>query len=89
MCGHYVCIYAFLIVCDVCVSHSVMSHSLRPHGPGMDQAPLTMEFSRQESWNGFLFPSLGELLDPGIEPVSPTLQADALPPELLGKPNSI
>ena len=41
------------------------------------QAPLSMEFSRQEYWNGFLFPSLGDLPNPGIEPGSPTLQADS------------
>ena len=34
----------------------------------------------------FLFPSLGELPDPGIEPRSPTLQADSLPSEPPGKP---
>ena len=45
-----------------------------------------MEFSRQEYWSGLLFPSPGDLPEPGIEPRSPALQADALPPELLGKP---
>ena len=34
------------------------------------QAPLSMEFSRQEYWNGLPFPSPGDLLDPRIEPVS-------------------
>ena len=42
------------------------------------QAPLSMEFSRQEYWSGLLFPSPEDLPDPGIEPGSPTLQADAL-----------
>ena len=41
------------------------------------QAPPTMGFSRQEYWSGLPFPSPGDL-DPGIEPKSPTLQADAL-----------
>ena len=40
-----------------------------------------MEFSRQEYWSGLPFPSPGDLPDPGIEPQSPSLQADALPPE--------
>ena len=40
-----------------------------------------MEFSRQEYWSGLPFPSPGDLPDPGIEPVSPTLQADTLPSE--------
>ena len=34
------------------------------------QAPLSMEFSRQEYWNGLPFPSPGELPDPGIETTS-------------------
>ena len=37
-----------------------------------------MEFSRQEYWSG-LFPSLGNLPHPGIEPRPNTLQADSLP----------
>ena len=50
------------------------------------QAPLSMGFSRQEYWSGLPFPSPGDLPDPVIEPGSPTLQADALPSETLGKP---
>ena len=42
------------------------------------QAPLSMGFSRQEYWSGLLFPSPGDLPNPGIEPRSPALQADAL-----------
>ena len=37
------------------------------------QAPPSMVFSRQEYWSGLLFPSPGDLPDPGIEPRSPTL----------------
>ena len=40
------------------------------------QTSLSMEFSRQEYWSGLPFPSPGDLPDPGIEPGSPTLQAD-------------
>ena len=43
------------------------------------QASLSMGFSRQEYWSGLPFPSPGDLPDPGIEPMSPALQADALP----------
>ena len=50
------------------------------------QAPLSMEFSRQEYWNGLPFPSPGDFPDPGIEPGSPAVQADALPSEPSGKP---
>ena len=45
------------------------------------QAPPSMGFSRQEYWSGLPFPSSGDLPDPGIEPRSPTLQADALTSE--------
>ena len=45
------------------------------------QAPQSMEFSRQEYWSGLPFPSPGDLPNPGIEPRSPALQADALPSE--------
>ena len=45
------------------------------------QAPLSMGFSRQEYWSGLPFPSPGDLPDPGIEPKSPALQADALTSE--------
>ena len=42
------------------------------------QAPQSMEFSRQEYWSGSPFPSPGDLPNPGIEPRSSALQADAL-----------
>ena len=47
-----------------------------------------MEFSRQEYWSGLPFLSPGDLPNPGIEPGSPALQADSLPTEPLGKPES-
>ena len=49
------------------------------------QAPPSMGFSRQEYWSGLLFPSPGDLPNPGIEAGSPALQADALPSEPPGK----
>ena len=45
-----------------------------------------MGFSRQEYWSGLPFPSPGDRPDPGIEPGSPALQADALTSEPPGKP---
>ena len=51
-----------------------------------DQAPLSMGFSKQEYWSGLPFPSPGDLPNPGIEPGSPALQADALSSEPPGKP---
>ena len=48
------------------------------------QAPLSMEFPKQEYWSGLPFPSPRDLSNPGIETVSPALrllhwQADSLP----------
>ena len=47
------------------------------------QAPLSMEFSRQEYWSGIHFP--GDLPDPRIKPRSPAWQADSLTSEPPGK----
>ena len=52
------------------------------------QAPLSTEFSRQEYWSGLPFPPPGGLLNPGIEPWSPALQAD-LPTKPSGKPQPL
>ena len=49
------------------------------------QAPLSLEFSRQEYWRGLPCSSPGDLPNPGIEPGSPALQADSLPSEPPGK----
>ena len=62
---------------------SAVSDSMRPRGY---QAPPSMGFSGQEHWSGLPFPSPENLPDPGIEPGSPALQADALPSEPPGKP---
>ena len=43
------------------------------------QAPLSMEFSRQEYWSGLRFLSPEDLPDPGIEPGSPSLQEYSFP----------
>ena len=48
-----------------------------------------MGFSRQEYWSGLPFLSPGDLPDPGIEPRSPALQADALTSEPPGKQNTV
>ena len=52
------------------------------------EAPPSMEFSWQEYWSGLPFPSPGDIPNPGIEPKSPTLQADSLPAEPQGKPQN-
>ena len=53
------------------------------------QAPLSMGFTKQEYWNGLLFPSPRDLPRPGIEPASPamaTLAGGFFTIEPLGKP---
>ena len=50
---------------------------------------MSMEFSRPEYWSGWPFLSSGDLPNPGIEPRSPTSQADSLPAEPQGKVKNI
>ena len=59
-----------------CVSHSVRSNSFETPWTGAHQAPLSMEFCRQEHWSGEPFLSPWDIPDPGIKaksPVSPAL----------------
>ena len=48
----------------------------------------SMELSRPEYWSGWLFPSPGDLPNPGIELGSPALQVDSFPAEPQGKPKN-
>ena len=50
------------------------------------QAPLSMEFFRQEYWSRLPYPPPGDLLNPGIEPAFPALQTDSLSVEPSGNP---
>ena len=58
---------------------SVVSDSLQP------QAPLFMEFYRQEYWNVLPFPTLGHLIDPKSSE-SPALAGELFTPVPPGKP---
>ena len=42
------------------------------------QAPLSLGFSRQEYWSGLPFPLPEDIPDPGVELVSPELQANSI-----------
>ena len=53
------------------------------------QAHPSIGFSKQGYWSGLPFPSPGDLPDPGIKLRSSVLQADVLPSEPSGKPNTI
>ena len=68
----------------VCQSLSYVQLFATPQGVA-HQVPLSMEFSRQEYWSGQPFPSPRDALNPGIEPGSPTWQADSLPSKPPGK----
>ena len=65
-----------------------MSDSLRILWTVAQQAPLSMEFSRQEQWIGLPLPSPGDLPNTGVKPRSSTLKADSLPIELPKKPKN-
>ena len=67
----------------MCLSVKLLSHVRLFATPWTvdHQAPPSMEFSRQEYWSGLPFHSPGYRPNPGIEPGSPALQADALPSE--------
>ena len=62
-----------------CVQYFVTSWTVA------SQAPLSMEFSRQEYWSGLSFPSPGDLPIPGMKPGSHALQVDSLPLRQPGK----
>ena len=50
------------------------------------KAPLSMGSPRQEYWSGLLFPSPGNLPNPGIKSGSPALQVNSVLTETPGKP---
>ena len=71
----------------VCLcAHSAVSNSFMTPWTVAHQAPLSMEFSRQEYWSGLPFPSPGDLPNPGTEPASPVLAGRAFTSESPGKP---
>ena len=61
-------------VCVCVFSRLVMSDSLQFV---VRQAPLSMEFSRQEYWSGLPSSPPGDLPGPGIQPTSPVAPASA------------
>ena len=74
-----VCVHVYVQSTQLCLtSCSPLDCSL--------QAPLFLEFSRQEYWCSLSFPTPGDLPKPGIEPRFPVLPADFLWSQLPGKP---
>ena len=76
---HYLNIYALSCFSCVRLFAPLWSIALR--------APLSMGFSRQEYLSWLSFPTPGDLPNPGIELVSPALQANSLPTEPPRKTN--
>ena len=81
------CIYTIYLY--VCMSAQSLSHVqlFATTWTVACQAPLPMEFSRQQYWTELPLPTSGDLPDTGIEPVSlvsPKWQADSLPLHHLG-----
>ena len=74
-----------VLTTGVCVC-SVMSGSFLTPWTGSHQTPLTIEFSRQEYWSGLPFPPAGDLPNPGVNPMSPSLAGKYLTTEPPGKP---
>ena len=62
-----VCVCVYVHVC------LVMPDSLQPYGLEPAMSPLSMDFSRQEFWNGLPFPTPADLPSPGIKPKFPTV----------------
>ena len=74
-------------MCHAVCACSVVSFSVTPWTEAR-QAPLSMEFSRQEYWSGLPFSPLVDLPNPGFEPESlesPALTGDSLPLPHMGQ----
>ena len=74
----YVCVYTYIYTHVHACSVAQSCLTLCCFMDCSPQAPLSMESSRPEYWNGQSFPSSGDLPNPGVKPGSPVLQADSL-----------
>ena len=75
------CVCARAQLCPILATLGTIAH----------QAPLSMEFSRQEYWSGLPFPTPGYLPNPRIEPeslASPEVSGGFFTPEPPGKPHN-
>ena len=61
------------------LNHSVIFDSFATPWTVAHQAPLSVEFSRQEHWSGLPFPTPRDPPHSGTEVLSPVLQEDSLP----------
>ena len=80
----YICVCVCVCVYNIHIYACMLSHFshvwlFATPWTAACQAPLSMEFSRQEYWNGFPFPPPRDLPNSGIELASPAFQADSQP----------
>ena len=76
----------------MCVSVAQLCPTFCDPWTGARQAPLSMEFFRQEYWSGLPFPPPGHLPNPGIKqwsPVSPALAGGCFTTAPPGKSNTL
>ena len=86
MCAFYI---IFEVILKAEVKLVIKSHPTLCNSTDYSSPDSSVHGTHQdrEYWNGLPFPSPGDFLDPGIEPMSPALQADSLPTEPPGKPS--
>ena len=60
----------YLLYCCCCLVAQSCLDTFATSGTAAQQDPLSIEFPRQEYWSGLPFPSPGDLLNSGIEPMS-------------------
>ena len=80
-------IYKFDVKKLVHIQFEVSSINIMTPWTVAHQAPPSMEFSKQKYWSGLPFPSPGDLPNQGIEPRTPSFQADPLLSEPPGNPH--
>ena len=88
LCIHIYCVCMCVCVCVHARTRSLSCVQLFVTPWKIDhQAPLYVEFSRQEYWSGLPFPLPADLPDPEIEPASPALAGEFFTTEPPGKPH--
>ena len=81
-----VLICACMCVCTCVCARAQSCPTFRDPWTVALQAPLSIEFSRQEYWSGLPFPTLGHLPNPGIKSTSPAMAGGFFTTASPGKP---
>ena len=84
--AHWLFKICLKVVCCVCTATHHVQLFVTPWTAAC-QAPLSMEFSRQEYWNELLSPSSEDLPDPGVEPIFPAFTGEFFTIAPPGKPH--